>query len=297
MILGSHVSIAGSLATPFLDAQDIGCDAIQIFVKPPRKLRGIKDFSAEQLATWREARKASPVRSIMVHANYLINLAGDGHVGEYSREAFLDEMKRCHELQVKHLIFHPGQHGGAGVDKGIVRIAKGLQWCLAHGKDYDDVTILLENMAGQGTMIGWDFSHLADVIDLVGEPDRFGVCVDTCHTLAAGYELRTPEGYGKTLEAIEASVGLDKVQAFHLNDSKNDLGTRVDRHEAIGKGTLGDPAFKLLLQDQRWRDLPGCLETPHKDNKGFASDLKRLRKVEREPWSEKDLPKQRPLRV
>jgi deoxyribonuclease IV len=297
MLLGSHVSIAGSLARPFADAREIGCDAIQVFVKPPRRLRGIKDFTPAQVAVWEEARAASGVQAVVTHANYLINLAAVGHTGEYSREAFLDELKRCHELRIPHLIFHPGQHQGQGVDKGIVNIAKALQWAIQQGEDYADVTILLENMAGQGTMVGWDFAHLADIIDLVGAPERLGICVDTCHTLAAGYELRTPEGYAKTLEAIEGTVGLDKVKVFHLNDSKMDLGTRVDRHEAIGKGMLGDGAFKLLLQDPRWASTPGLLETPHDDNKGFAKDLKRLRKCAAEPYTDKDLPKQRALRV
>lgn len=297
MILGAHVSIAGSLARPYLDAEEIGADAIQVFVKPPRKLRGIKDFTAEQVATWKEARKASGVKAVVTHANYLINMAASGHTGEYSREAFLDELKRCHELGIPKLIFHPGQHLGDGVDKGIVRIAKSLQWALQQGKDYDDVTILLENMAGQGTMVGFDFAHLADVIDLVGQPDRFGVCVDTCHTFTAGYELRTPEGYAKTMEAIEASVGLGMVKAFHLNDSKMDFNTRVDRHEVIGKGKLGDGAFKLLLQDPRWRDVPGVVETPRDGNKGWRADVQRLRKLEKEPFGDQDLPRQRALRV
>lgn len=295
MILGSHVSIAGSLAQPFRDAEDIGCESIQIFVKPPRKLRGIKPFSQQQLATWEEARAASPVRSIVVHANYLINLAGEGHTADYSREALVDEMARCSLLGVATLIFHPGQHLGAGEEKGLERIAKSLQWCLKKGEDIDDVTVCLENMAGQGSMLGWDFAHLRRVIDLVGQPERLGACIDTCHCLAAGYDLRTPDGYAKALEELDATVGLENVKAFHLNDSKGELASRIDRHEAIGKGKLGDGAFKLLLQDARWRDVPGVLETPHDDNKGWARDLKRLRKLQREPFTKKDLPRQRRL--
>lgn len=295
MLVGSHVSIAGSLATPFLDAKDIGCDAIQIFVKPPRKLMGIKPFTPEQIAVWKEARKASPVQAHVVHANYLINLAGDEHTQEYSREALLDEMKRCHELEIGTLVFHPGQHKGDGETEGLSRIAENLEWVLKKGRDYEDVTVCLENMAGQGSMLGYDFVHIKAIHELVGEPDRLGMCLDTCHAHAAGYELRTPEGYAKTMEALDATVGLDQVKAFHLNDSKMDFGSRVDRHAPIGQGTLGDGAFKLLLQDPRWKDHPGVIETPHKDNKGFAKDVARLKKLAKEPFGKKDLPRQKTL--
>jgi deoxyribonuclease-4 len=296
MIVGAHVSIAGSLTHAFDNAREIGADAIQIFVKPPRRLRGIKPFTQEQIAAWDAARQASPVRAIVVHANYLINLAGEGHTGEYSREALLDEMKRAHELGIGTLIFHPGQHLGAGADAGLKTIAKSLQWCLKQGKDYDDVALAVENMAGHGTWVGDRFEHLEVLLGLVDAGDRFGVCLDTCHTFAAGYELRTPEAYAKTMEQLDATVGLANVKAFHLNDSKQDLGSHVDRHEAIGKGRLGDAAFKLLLQDARFRDAPGVVETPQEDNKGFKKDVARLRKDAEEPWSPKDLPKgQRPL--
>ncbi|HEV8361679.1 MAG TPA: deoxyribonuclease IV [Candidatus Thermoplasmatota archaeon] len=297
MILGSHVSVAGGPEHAFGHAAEIGCDAIQVFVKPPRKLRGIKDFTPEQIHAWEAARATSKVQAIVVHANYLINLAGQGHTGEYSREALLDEMKRAHELRIGTVIFHPGQHFGGGEEKGLRTIAKNLQWCLKKGKDYGDVTIALENMAGQGTMLGYDLQQLRTIIDLTGEPRRFGVCIDTCHTLAAGYDLQTREGYAKTMELVEALFDdtTAGVRAFHVNDSKTPRGSRVDRHAEITKGTMGAAGFKLLLQDPRWRDAPGVLETPHDDNKGFAKDLKRLRKLEAEPLTDKDLPRQRVL--
>lgn len=295
MLLGSHVSVAGGVANAFGHAAEIGCEAMQVFVKPPRKLRGIKPFTPEQVHAWQAARGASKVKAIVVHANYLINMAGQGHAGEYSREALLDEMKRCHELNVSTLIFHPGQHLGVGEAKGLATIAKNLTWCLQRGKDYTDVTICLENMAGQGTMLGWDFAHVRKVIDLVGQPERFGVAIDACHAFAAGYELRTPEGYGKTMEALDATVGVRNVRAFHLNDSKMPLSSRVDRHEVIGKGQLGDGAFKLLTQDARFRDVPGVVETPRDDNKGWRKDVQRLRKLAQEPFTEEDLPRQRTL--
>jgi deoxyribonuclease-4 len=295
VILGSHVSVAGGPANAFLNAKEIGGDAAQIFVKPPRKLRGIKPFSKEQIAAWEESRKASRVREIVVHGNYLINLAGEGHVAEYSREAFLDEMKRCHELQVAKLIFHPGKYLELSPEQGLKNIAKNLQWCLKKGKDFAGVTILLENMAGTGSNLGDRFEQLRQIMDLTGQPERFGVCIDTCHTLAAGYDLRTPDAYAKTMEQLDATVGLDRVMAFHLNDSKAELGSRIDRHAEIGKGYLGTSAFKLLLQDVRWRDVPGVLETPHEDNAGFAKDLGRLRRCEKEPLGPKDFPKQRTI--
>jgi deoxyribonuclease-4 len=242
MILGAHVSVAGGPANAFPNAAEIGCDAAQIFVKPPRKLRNVKDFTDAQLDAWRAARKASPVRALVVHANYLINLAGDGHVLDYSREAFLDEMKRCHELGIGKLVFHPGQHLGAGEDAGLKRIAASLQWALKEGEAYDDVTLCVENMAGHGTWVGHRFEHLEILLALV-DSDRFGVCIDTCHTFAAGYDLRTPEAYEATIQALDATVGLDRVQAFHLNDSLQELASRVDRHQLIGKGKLGGGAF------------------------------------------------------
>lgn len=280
MILGSHVSIAGSLAQPFLDAQEIGCDSIQVFVKPPRRLRGVKPFTREQIQAWEEARRASPVKAIVVHANYLINLGAAGAQGKVSRDAFLDEMRRCHALAIPVLIFHPGAHTGAGEEKGLQQVAKNLQACLKAGRDYADVTLCLENTAGQGTTLGHQLEHLRRIMDLVGQPERMGACIDTQHLLAAGYEVRTEAGYAKTMEQVEELLGLPAVKAFHLNDSKVELGSRIDRHEAIGKGRLGNEFFRRLLQDPRWRDVPGVLETPHEDNAGFRKDLRRLRKLE-----------------
>jgi len=295
MLLGSHVSIAGSLAKPFEDAKAIGCDAVQMFVKPPRKLRGVKDLTDEQIQVWSDARKGSAVKAIVVHANYLINLAPAGHTGEYSRAALLDEMKRCHQLGIGTLILHPGKCLGEPVEKGLANIAKGLQWCLTKGREYDDVTILLETMAGQGTEVGHDFAHLRAIIEQVAQPERFGACLDTCHAFQAGYELRTSEGYRDTMAKLDAAVGLSNVKAFHLNDAQKSLGERVDRHAAIGKGKLGGRGFQQLLQDPRWRTTPGVLETPHEDLAGFAADLRKLRKLEKEPFADKPLPGQRKL--
>jgi deoxyribonuclease-4 len=282
MILGAHVSVAGGPAKAFGNAAEVGCDAIQVFVKPPRKLRGVKPFTAEQVRAWEEARAASRVKAVVVHANYLINLAGEGHTAEYSREALVDEMLRCELLGIPTLVFHPGQHLGVGVEKGLRHIAASLAWCLEKGKDADSVTLCLENMAGQGTMVGYDLQHLRRIVDLVGQPGRFGFCLDTCHLFASGHDLRTPESYAKTMEQVEEVLGRERVEAFHLNDSKQELGSRVDRHQEIGKGKLGSSAFQLLTQDRRWRDVPGVLETPHEDNKGFAKDLRRLRRLEAE---------------
>jgi deoxyribonuclease-4 len=282
MILGAHVSVAGGPANAFANAAEIGADSVQIFVKPPRKLRGVKPFTAEQVQAWEQALAASKVEELVVHANYLINLAGEAHTAEYSREALLDELLRCSLLGIPRLVVHPGQHLGAGVDKGLANIAQGLRWCLQKGRDADDVVVCLENMAGQGSMVGYQLEHLRTIADLVEEPERIGFCLDTCHTFASGHDLRSPEAYAKTMEHVDRVLGLDNVRVVHLNDSKADFGSRVDRHEEIGKGKLGSGAFWNLVHDERLRDVPGVLETPHDENKGYAKDLKRLRKLEAE---------------
>lgn len=277
MLLGAHVSIAGGLDQAFANAAEIGCDAIQLFVASPRALRR-KPLADEAVDAWNAARKASPVKAFMTHDNYLINLASPKpDLLKACREAFLDEMERCHRLGIPLLVFHPGSHQGTGEEKGLKRVADGLKWALKKGEEYDDVTLCIENTAGQGDNVGYRFEHLAELLKLVDAPGRTGVCLDTCHTFTSGYDLRTEDAYRQTMAEFDRVVGLQRLRCFHLNDSKPSLGERVDRHEAIGKGKIGKKAFSFLVNDKRFASLPGILETPHEDNAGFAKDLKVLR--------------------
>lgn len=188
----------------------------------------------------------------MSHASYLINLcATDPLTLRRSRAALVDEIRRCAALGIPYLVVHPGAHMGAGEEAGLARVAESLRVALARTRG---VTVLLENTAGQGTSLGWRLEHLAAL--------RAGVCLDTCHLFAAGYDLRTPRAYERTMREIEATVGLDRVKAFHLNDSKAPLGSRVDRHEHIGMGGLRGPAFRRLVNDPRFAGTFGVIETP-----------------------------------
>ncbi|HVL87582.1 MAG TPA: deoxyribonuclease IV [Candidatus Thermoplasmatota archaeon] len=277
MLLGSHVSAAGGLANAFVNAAEIGNDAIQIFAKSPRMLR-FKPLEDDVVAAWHAARKTSAVKHMLVHANYLVNLATPkSEYAKASREAFLDEMERCHKLSIPLLVFHPGAHQGDGDEKGLSRIVENLNWCLKKGEAFDDVTLCVENTAGQGSNVGYRFEHVKAIVEGVDDPDRMGVCIDTCHTFASGYDLRTPESYAKTMEELDAAVGLSRVKAFHLNDSKSTFASRVDRHENIGKGEIGKKTFSLLVNDKRFAKVPGVVETPCETNAQFKKDVDALR--------------------
>jgi deoxyribonuclease-4 len=192
----------------------------------------------------------------MSHASYLINLcATDPLTLRRSRWALVDEIRRCAALGIPYLCVHPGAHMGAGEEAGLARVAESLRFALARTRG---VTVLLENTAGQGTSLGWRLEHLAELLRV----PRTGVCLDTCHLFAAGYDLRTPRAYERTMRAVEATIGCYSVKALHLNDSRCGLGSRRDRHEHIGRGGLGGRAFSMLVNDPRFKGAFGVLETP-----------------------------------
>ena len=271
---GAHVSISGGMHTAFDRAAEAGCDAIQVFVKNQRQWRA-RPLGREEIEAWQRARKRAGIRTVIAHDTYLINLAAPGEtVWQQSMAAFQDELLRCEQLDIAGLVAHPGAHLGSGEAAGIRRIAKALDRVHAQTEGFR-VKTLLEITAGQGTSIGHKFEHIAAILHLVRHPERMGVCFDTCHAFAAGYELRTPEGYAQTMDAFRRTVGLEQLRCFHMNDSAKPLGSRVDRHAAIGKGCLGTAAFRHLINDRRFLRLPMLIETPKGvDDRG--RDLDRL---------------------
>jgi len=276
MYLGAHVSIAESIALAPERGAAVGCEAIQIFSRSPRMLRRTKPLPPEDAEAFRANLAAHGIRAAVIHDNYLINLASPkAPMRRMSREAFREELERAQLLGIREVIFHPGAHMGKGEPAGLRRIAEGLDACMERA-DAPDVMPCLENTAGQGTTLGHTLEQLADVIEASSHADRLGMCVDTCHTFAAGYDIRTRDGYEDFLRRVDATVGLRRVRAFHLNDSKGDLGSHLDRHEDIGKGRIGTDLFAFLVNDARFRVVPGCLEYPGTDG-GYRKNLKTLR--------------------
>lgn len=275
MLLGAHVSIAGGVQNAPLNGTRIGCDVIQMFSKNQRQWAA-KPYSAAEIEAFRTNYRESGLQGVMVHDTYLINLASpDAAMWAKSKAAFLDEARRCDQLGVPDLVFHPGAHMGQGVPSALKRIAEAMTETIRATPD-GTVRLTLETMAGQGTTVGERFEQLAEVLALVGEKKRTGVCLDTCHAFAAGYDLATAPGYAETMRALDRTVGLQRVTCVQLNDSKVPLGGRVDRHEDIGKGQMGLTGFALLMNDERFAAVPMALETPG-DDEGYKANLKVLR--------------------
>ena len=274
-ILGAHVSISGGIEKAPSRGRDIGCDAIQIFTKN-QKQWAAPPITNESTANFNQALSENKIRQVVVHDSYLINLANpDADALEKSRKAFLVEMERAEKIGVKYLVFHPGSHMKTSEKEGIQRIIESLNDVISQ-QPSSPVMLLLETTAGHGSHIGYRFEHLTEIIHGVKIQNRIGVCYDTAHAFAAGYDLRTQKTYSETLSEFDDIVGLDRLKAFHLNDSKSDLGSRIDRHENIGKGFLGEDPFKFLVNDLRFQDIPMILETPEGD-KYYKETLTLLR--------------------
>lgn len=257
------MSVAGGLANAFANGLDAGCTALQIFTKNANRWQA-KPISEDDADTFCKAWQESGIGPVIAHDAYLINLASpkDG-IWEKSKAALLDELRRCAQLGINGLVLHPGAHLGTGEATGIQRIRQAFEEILAVSPP--EVRLLLENTAGQGTYLGGDFAHLAALLEDFND-DRFGVCFDTCHAHTAGYDLSTAEGYEKVMTEFDRLVGVDKIKAFHLNDSMKPCGSKVDRHAHIGQGTIGREGFACLMQDQRFMDVPMVLETPKGDD-------------------------------
>ncbi len=265
ILLGAHMSISGGVHTAVDRATSIGCTALQVFTKNNNQWSG-KPFTENDIERYRQKITAAGIAPVVSHDSYLINLcATNPDILKRSRAAFIDELERCEQLGIPLLNFHPGSHLGAGDNEGIKIICESLN--LAHGKTKGyKIKSVLEATAGQGTNIGYKFEHLRAIIDGVENPERMAVCIDTCHIFAAGYDIATEKGYNATFVRFDEMVGLDRLVAFHVNDSKKGLGSHVDRHEHIGKGAIGLTGFKLLMNDERFTHIPKILETPKSDD-------------------------------
>ncbi|MBI4445948.1 MAG: deoxyribonuclease IV [Acidobacteria bacterium] len=261
LLLGAHMSIAGGTPMAIERAVRAGCSVLQIFVKNNNRWKG-KPLVEEEVRVFARAWKNSRLCSIVAHDCYLINLAApDGSLRRLSIESLLDEVERCERLELSHLVMHPGSHVGQGEMAGVEAVSRAINEVLEKAAGYR-VKLALETTAGQGTSVGYRFEQLRDIMSGCHEPERLAICLDTCHVFAAGYELRTREGYLATMERLERTVGMVKVEVLHFNDSKKDLGARVDRHEHIGKGKMGTAAFRWFLEDPRFAKVPKILETP-----------------------------------
>jgi deoxyribonuclease IV len=262
MKLGAHVSTAGGVGNAPANAEAIGADCMQVFTRNQNRWSS-KPIGEREAGRYRAELERVGVGPVLAHDSYLINLAGDDPEKlARSTAAFGDELTRAQLLGIPYLVAHPGSHLGAGVASGLERFAANLDRCLEAAGPSCEVTVLLETTAGQGSNLGFEFGQLRDIIGLSRWPDRIGICVDTCHVFAAGYDLRDADGYEAMVEEMETTVGLDRIRAWHLNDSKRELGSRVDRHADPGEGHLGWEPFRALVNDPRWAGLAGCLETP-----------------------------------
>ena len=276
-LLGAHLSVAGGLHRAMERARQTGCNAVQVFTKNNNQWAA-KPISDDDAGAFRAARERHGVASVIAHASYLINLASpDDALWKRSIDAFRDELLRCEQLGITHLVFHPGAHVGGGDARGLARVAKALR---SIHRDLRGLSVktTIENTAGQGTCLGHRLDHLAELFDRVDAPGRVRFCIDTCHLLAAGYDFRTAAGYRATMDELAARVDLALVEAFHLNDSKRELGSRVDRHETIGEGEVGDEGFRHLMNDARFAHVPMVLETP-KGKDEVRADTGNLRRL------------------
>ena len=240
-----------------------------------------KPITDEDIKKFKDTLRETKIKATAVHDSYLINIGSPDDVKwNRSKDAFLIEMQRAEMLGIPHLIFHQGAHLGKGEDYCIKRIASALDELHEKAQGYK-LKVLLETTAGQGTNVGYKFEHIRDIIGSTNEPDRLGVCYDTCHTFAAGYDISDDESYQKTFEEFDNIVGLDKLEAFHLNDAKKPLGSRVDRHEQLGAGEIGLHGFWLLVNDKRFKTHPGYLETPAlaSGENSYKQNLKILKKL------------------
>ena len=261
LLIGAHTSTSGGLPNALYEGRDIGATTVQIFTSNQRQWKG-RILSEEDIAAWATAQEETGIRTVMSHDSYLINLgAPDAEVLAKSRHAFRQELERCAALGIAYLNFHPGAAIADSEEACLDRIAESLI-------EVEDLAVgptllLLEATAGQGSCVGWRFEHLAHIIGKTRKKLPIGVCIDTCHIFAAGYDIRTAKAWDATLKEFDKIVGLDHLKAFHLNDSQKPFESRRDRHAPLGKGEIGEECFRFLVQDKRTRLLPMYLETPN----------------------------------
>ncbi|MDG6881880.1 Endonuclease 4 [Phocoenobacter uteri] len=277
--IGAHVSAAGGVENAVLRAVEIGANAFALFTKNQRQWKAapLKKDSIEKFKRFCKVHNFS-ADQILPHDSYLINLGNpDTENLQKSREAFIDEMQRCEQLGIKLLNFHPGSHLNKIDEKACLsRIAESLNIAI---ESVPNVVAVIENTAGQGTNLGWHFDHLAQIIEQVEDKSRVGVCLDTCHTFSAGYDISTLEGCEQVFTEFENTVGFQYLRGMHLNGSKTSLGSRVDRHHTLQEGTIGTDIFKFIMNDDRFNEIPLILETINPDI--WAEEIRFLRSLQR----------------
>ncbi|HEQ78820.1 MAG TPA: deoxyribonuclease IV [Euryarchaeota archaeon] len=280
MLFGAHESISGGHHNAFERAVADGCQSLQIFTKNANRWNA-RDLTMQDREIFLKSWDESKIGPVAAHDSYLINLASPkDELYEKSKKAFFTEMTRAEFLGLNFLIFHPGSHTGSGIKAGIERIVAALSELIDTTPGYK-LKILVENTAGQGTSIGSTFQEVADILEGVGDMERMGVCYDTCHAFAAGYDIRTADTYDDTMRIVDDLLGIENVRVFHLNDATKKLGSRVDRHTQIGEGMIGKEGFKHLVNDRRFSDVPGILETPplKSGEDSYKQNLAVLRKL------------------
>lgn len=261
ILLGAHLSIAGGLSKAVNRARTLECSALQIFTKNASTWKE-RVLSVVDMTDFKTAAEKAGIVHTAAHTSYLINLASpDSGKRLKSIRALMEEIRRASQLDIPYVVMHPGAHMGGGVSEGIRRLADGIH------QVFDAIPeatarLLLETTAGQGTCLGHRFEQIAEILQAVGRQDRIGVCIDTAHIFAAGYDLRNQTAFNDTMAEFETVIGLHHLHLMHLNDSKKELGSKVDRHEHIGKGYIGIESFKLIMNDQRFRYVPKIIETP-----------------------------------
>ncbi len=274
-LIGGHLSTSVGLENTPVSASKFGFRTYQIFTKSQMQWKA-KPIDPSIPEKFRENRKKYDIKSVMVHASYLLNTASsDEELRKKVREAFHTEIERSDFLGVELLTFHPGSFKDATLKKGIENVTSMLNDVI---KKDQNVEVLIENSAGQGNSVGKTFSDIAEIIGGIQYKDKVGVCLDTCHAWASGYDFTSEEGYDRMISEIRDTVGIEKIRGFHLNDSKKGLGEHTDRHEQIGKGTIGLQGFSILLRDEKFRNVPMIMETP-KGEDGYMEDLAEIEKI------------------
>ena len=272
--IGAHVSASGGVENAPLNAKRIGAGAFALFTKNQRQWNA-RPLSEKSIVEFRENLREVGIdpRHVLPHDSYLINLGNpDEEKRRKSLDAFHDEIRRAEQLGLQLLNFHPGSHlEKVNEAECLALISDGINTALAES---DSLNLVIENTAGQGSSVGYSFEQLVQLIELADDPERVGICIDTCHAFAAGYDFRDEESYERTMADFERIIGFDKLLGIHLNDAKSELGSRVDRHRSLGEGHLGSRAFELMMKDSRLDDIPIILETP--DPTRWPEEIRRL---------------------
>lgn len=271
--IGAHMSVSGGFFNAIKDADSIGCTALQIFTKSCRQWKS-KPIETQDAELFIQTQKKSHIQVVISHASYLINLGSTTEeVRTKAYNALVDEIIRCNMLEIPYLVLHPGTAEKSEKDATLKNIGSQINKALEETAPIT-TTILIETMAGQGKSVGSTFEELATILDQIKDKTRIGVCFDTCHAFAAGYDFTTKEGYNRTFQHFDDIIGLQYLKAFHINDSKKELNSHVDRHENIGQGCIPIQAFEMILNDIRFKFIPKILETPHEED--LKNDMKNL---------------------